>query len=146
MPSAPLADYVPMSIAHFVSFEVSLIDTPRRVGSFAAARHWTSVAVVWMEAIVYIAVEISGSMKPWANANEYTSSEPFRAVVARWGAVIRRHVVVAVGTNRCYADVDADAYLRIRSWRGRRETACGNDQCQRKCGSMHKFTSGIARR
>src|ERR1700683_4759387 len=135
-----------MSIAHFVSFEVSLIDTSARVDSFTADGHWTFVSMVGMEAIVHVAVEISGSMEPGAGDNEYTSGEPFRAVVPGRGAAIRGHVVVAVGTCRCYSDVDADAYLRLRSRRDCHERAYGNNQCQRKCGFMHRFTSAIARR
>ena len=111
---APIRDDVAAAVAHFVSFEVGLIDTPCRIRPLAAVWHGTPVTVVRMEAIVHVAVEIGSRMKPRASANEDASNKPLRAVVTSRSAVIRSNVVVSVGTLWCYSDVDA--YLCVRSW------------------------------
>jgi hypothetical protein len=115
---------MPLSVSHFVSLEVSLIDMLRRIGSLAAAGHRTSVTMVRMEAIVHVAVEIARPVKPRTDTDEDPSGEPFWAVVAIWSTVIRRDVVVAVRTDRCHSDVDG--YLSIRSWGHHREASPSN--------------------
>jgi hypothetical protein len=95
------------SVSQFVSFEVSLVDTPRRVRLLATVWNWAPVTVVRMEAVVHVAPEGRGSMKPRTGADEHVASKPFWAIVASWGTVIRRDVVITIGTLWCYSDVDA---------------------------------------
>ena len=120
----PVDDCVATAISDFISSEVSLIDTPCRVGSLAAIWHWALVTVVRVEGIIYVPVKLSGPMKPRTSADEDASSKPLRAVVANWSTVIRRDVVVTIGALWCYSDVDA--HLSVCSWGDYREATSGN--------------------
>jgi hypothetical protein len=64
-----------------------------------------------METVVYVAVELIGAVKPWADANEHASGKPFRTVVAIRGACIRGNVVITVGAVGSYSDADFDLRL-----------------------------------
>jgi hypothetical protein len=112
------------TIPHFVSFEMRLIDTPRRVGFLAAVWHWAPVTVVRMEGIVHVTVESAGPMKPRTSADEDAASKPLRAVVANWSTVIRRNVVVAIGTLWCNSNVNA--HLSVCSWGNYHEATSSN--------------------
>jgi hypothetical protein len=118
-----IADYVAAPVTHFVALKVSLIDTPRGFRFLATRWHWTPITMIRVKAIVHIAMERFGSVKPWTSADEDTASKPFWPVVPNWSAVIRRDVVVPIRTLRCYSDVDAHAYLSVRSWGEGREAA-----------------------
>jgi hypothetical protein len=61
-----------------------------------------------METVIYVALEFTSAMKPWASANESVPAKPFWTVVAGRGTVIRSHVIVTIGTFRSYSDVEAD--------------------------------------
>ena len=74
---------VTASIAHFVSFEVlNLVETLSRLGSVAAVWPWTGIAVLGMEMVIYVAVEVFMAMKPRARADEDAAGKPLWAVVA----------------------------------------------------------------
>jgi hypothetical protein len=71
-----------------------------------------------MEIVIYTAVEIAGTMKPRAGANEDRPIKPFWAVVARGSTAIRGRVIIAVGTFRSDTNGDADLSICFRD-------ACG---------------------
>jgi hypothetical protein len=70
-----------------------------------------AIAVVWIEGVVYVALEVIGAMKPRANADENAAIEPFRAVIAVGNAVIGGVVIVTIGTIRGDSDFDHDLSL-----------------------------------
>jgi hypothetical protein len=102
---------VATSIAHFVSFEVLTIDTLCRLGFLARFWQGALIAVLWMETVIYVALEVTSAMKPRASANEDVPVKPLWTVVARGGTVIRSDVIVTIGTFRGYSDLDADLSL-----------------------------------
>jgi hypothetical protein len=53
------------SIPHFVSFEALTIDTLCLFRLITRFRHWTLEAVIWMEAVVHVALELISAMKPF---------------------------------------------------------------------------------
>jgi hypothetical protein len=74
---------VATSISHFIPFEVcNLIDTVFRFGSFATLGHWTLIAVIGMEIVVYMTLKVGRAMKPLASTDEDAALKPLRAVVA----------------------------------------------------------------
>ena len=106
------ADDVAASIAHFVCFEVgNLIETLSRLGLSATGWPWAGIAVLRMETVIYVASEVVTAMKPRASTNEDATPKPFRVVVAVGGAVVRRDIVVPVGTHRRNSDLDAHLSL-----------------------------------
>jgi hypothetical protein len=78
----------------------------------AAFRHRTVVAVVWVIAVINVAVEAVRAVEPWAGADEHSTGEPVRAVVAIGGAVVGRIVVVAIRADWGRAEVYTDGDLR----------------------------------
>jgi hypothetical protein len=88
-------------ITHFVSVEVI-------EGLLSTFRMWTSVAVMWIEAVVNVAVEVVRSVEPRAGSDEQTAVEPLGPIISVRGAVIRGEVIVAIGTRRLWSDIDGD--------------------------------------
>jgi hypothetical protein len=69
---------VATAVAHFISFEVrNLIDALIRLGFLAALRSGSSVAVVRMVTVVYVALKIFRPVKPRASADEGSAGKPF---------------------------------------------------------------------
>jgi hypothetical protein len=92
---------VPAPITHLVSVEV--IESP-----VSLSRKWATVAVMWIEAVIYVAVEAVWAMEPGAGSDEDASAEPLGPVVTVWSAAIRDVVEVAIWANRCCSDIDRD--------------------------------------
>jgi hypothetical protein len=92
---------VAASIMHFVS--VKVIE-----GLISTRWTWTSVAVMWIEAVINVAAEIVGAVEPRAGSDEHAAVEPLRAVVAIGGAVIWGEVVKAIGALWLWSDIDGD--------------------------------------
>jgi hypothetical protein len=121
---ASVPGYVAPSVSLFVSFEVSLVYAPRRIGPLAAVWHRALIAVIWMEGIIDVAVKAFGAMKPRTSAYKDTTSEPLRTVIPSWRTGIWSDVEVTVGTIRCNTQADADLRLcfprgiRPDSWPG----------------------------
>ena len=114
---------VTASVAHFVAFEVlNLIEMFIRIGFFATGWLWAVIAVLGMETVIYVAVEACSAMKPRASANEDAAGKPFWAVVAVGRAVVRRDIIVAVGTFR--RDSDFNGYLSLCFGSNYREADC----------------------
>lgn len=78
------------------------------VGVLAAHGERTAIAEVRIEVMVDIAVETYRSVEPWSCAKEHAADKPLRAVVAKWGTLVRRIVEIAVRTDRRNSDADAD--------------------------------------
>ena len=74
------------SITHFVSAE--MIE-----GLIATLRMWTSVAVMWIEAVINVAAEVGVAVEPRAGSDEHAPVEPLGPVVPIWGAVVWGEVV-----------------------------------------------------
>jgi hypothetical protein len=93
---------------------VRTIDTLRRLRFLASFWKWTLIAVLRMETVIYVALEVAGAVKPWASANEAVAVKPLRTVVASGGTVIRSDVIVTIGTFGGYPNGDADLSLCFR--------------------------------
>jgi hypothetical protein len=116
---------VAASIAHFVSFEVvNLIETLSRLGLIATGWPWTVIAVLRMEMVIYVAMEAGWSVKPRARPNEDAACKPFRAIVPIGGAIVRRDIVVPIGTHRRNSDLDV--YLSVYCGSSHREADSDN--------------------
>jgi len=89
------------AVTHLVSVEVI-------EGLVSTVRMWTSVSVMWIEAVINVAVEVAGAAEPRAGSDEDAAAEPFGPVVPVWRAVVRGHIVVAIRANRFCSDVDGD--------------------------------------
>jgi hypothetical protein len=112
---------VALAVAAFIAFEGGV----RRLG-WAVSRCSAFVAVLRIEVVVHVAVEVGGTVEPLAGSDEVAACEPFRAVVAVRGAVEGGVIVVAVRAGGLGADVDADGNLGI----GLR----GGDEKHSRCG------------
>jgi len=116
---------VTASIPHFIAFEVlNPIEMFIGIGSFTTSWPGAVIAMLGMEMVIYVAVEAGRAVKPRAGANEYATGKPLRAVVAVGGAVVRRDVIVAVGTFG--RDADVDLHLSLCFGSGYREADCSN--------------------
>jgi hypothetical protein len=93
--------YVTSTIARLISVEVIelLLATPRQR---------SNVTVMWIKAVVDVAIEAVRAVKPWAGANEQAAGEPVGAIVTVGSAVIGGIVEVSIGAHRCDTDIDGD--------------------------------------
>ena len=116
---------VAAAVAHFVSFEVGdFINALVRLRAIARMWHWAVIAVIRIETVIYVAVELGGAVKPGANANENPARKPFRAVVAVGSTRVRSVVIVAVRASGLDPNGDADLGICFRS--GDREEDSSN--------------------
>jgi len=106
---------VAASITHLVSVEVI-------EGLVSAFRMWTNVAVMRIEVVINMAVEIVGPVEPRAGSDEHAATEPLGSVVPVWRAVVRGHIVVAIRAHRFCSDIDGD----LRGCRARNTQQSGN--------------------
>jgi hypothetical protein len=102
------ASYMATTVALFVSFEVSSIDTFVLVGFLADFWHWALVAVIGMETVVHMAAELVMTVKPRAGADEDAASKPLRTVVTGRGTSIRSNVIVTVRAYGLYSHADGN--------------------------------------
>jgi hypothetical protein len=99
-------------VTHLISLEV--FDPVKRVrGGLATCREWAFITVVGMEAVVYMAHEVFRTVEPWANPDEDAAGKPIRAIVTVGRTVIRRDIVVPIGTDRRCSDLDTDTDLSV---------------------------------
>jgi hypothetical protein len=100
---------VAASITHFVSAEVIK-------GLIATLRMWTSIALMWIEAVINVAAKVVATMEPRAGSDEHTAAEPLGPIVSIWGAVVWSEVVIAVRACRFWSDIDGDlGWCRARN-------------------------------
>jgi hypothetical protein len=92
---------VAASITHLVS--VKVIEGP-----VSAFWMWASIAVMWIEAVINLAVKVMRTVKPGAGSDEHATSEPLGPIVAVRGAVVRGKVVIAIRANWFGSDIHRD--------------------------------------
>src|ERR1039457_2063289 len=92
-----------------------------------------------MKTVIYVALEVVMAMKPRACANEDTACKPFRTVVAVRSTVIRRGVIVAVGTIGCNSNLHSNLSRCFRS--GCHHKTSSNSRQYNKPESGHKPSS-----
>lgn len=78
-----------------------------------AFRQWSSVAVMWVIAIVDVAIEAVVAVEPRASTDEHPANEPIGPVVAIRCAVIRRIVKVSVRAHGRWSNVYAHRDLGV---------------------------------
>jgi hypothetical protein len=109
------------SVAHFISVEMIK-------GLLATFRMWTSVAMLRIEAVVYVTVEVVGTVEPRADSDEHAAVKPLGPVVPVWRAAVWFEIVVAIRASRFCSDIDRN----LRRCRAR------NAQQSRNQGSKGK--------
>ena len=110
------ADYVAVSIAHFVCFEVGdLIETLSRLGPIATGWPWAVIAVLRMETVIYVAMEVGWAVKPRARPNEDPSYKPFRATTANARMILNPFIKLS-SIGRLSSTVATVVYLQPNTW------------------------------
>jgi hypothetical protein len=130
---------VAVAIPPLVSVEMLGGAMPPVMRSVAMMRILTVVAVIRPVAIVDVATEVFGAVKPWAGTDKDTIGKPLGAVITVGSATVRRGIVVAVRTSGRYTDADADLGLCSGSTCCNAETSDGGQS--EKFHSTHRFTS-----
>jgi hypothetical protein len=97
--SAASAARMAAAITHLVTVE--MIE-----GLISMFGMWTSVAVMWIKAIINVAAELVGAVEPGTGSDEQATVEPLGSVVSIWGAVIWGEVVKAIRANWLWSDID----------------------------------------
>jgi hypothetical protein len=92
---------VAASITHLVS--VKVIEGP-----VSALRVWASIAVMWIEAVINVAMKVMRTVKPGAGSDEHATREPLGPIVAVRGAVVRGKVVIAIRSDWFWSDIHRD--------------------------------------
>jgi len=98
---AVAAACVAAAVTHLVSVEVI-------EGLVSTCRKWTTVAVMWVEAVINVAVEVVGAVEPRAGSDEDAAAEPLGAVVPVGGTIVWGMVEVAIRANRRRSDIDGN--------------------------------------
>jgi hypothetical protein len=93
--------YVTLPIPSLVCVEV----VERRL---SAPGKRSSVTVMRIIAVVDVAVEAMGAVKPGASANKQPASEPIGPIVAVGSTVIGSIVEVSIGAHRGHSNVDGN--------------------------------------
>lgn|SRR5579862_4947610 len=115
---------VSAAIAHLVPMKIlGVMCEVLRIGMIAVVRIRPMIAVVRVEMIIYVSVEIVVAMEPRSGSDENASAEPVGTVIAKGSTVVGRVIVITVGTNRFHSDIDG--YLGWRSGRGNPERSSG---------------------
>ena len=91
----------------------------------AARGKISMVALAVIEMVIDMSVETIRPMEPRSRADEYSAGEPIRAIVTIRSAVIRRDLIVPVGTNRRFSNTYRN--LRDRAVGGGHEKARSNN-------------------
>jgi hypothetical protein len=77
-------------------------------GLVSTVRMWTSVAVMWIETVIDVAVKVARTVEPRAGSDEHAAVEPLGPIISIWGTVVRGEVIVAIRTLRLWSDIDGD--------------------------------------
>jgi len=77
-------------------------------GLVSTFRMWTSVAVMRIETVINVALEVVGAVEPRTGSDEHATAEPLGSVVTVWGAVVWGEIVVAIRAIRCCSDINGD--------------------------------------
>jgi hypothetical protein len=94
------------------------------------------VALAIVEVMIDMPIEMVCPVIPGADSDENSAGEPFGAVVAVWGAIIRRNLIIPVRAN--WGLSDGDCNLRAGLMRGSDEKPRGcNGQASKVSYSSH---------
>jgi hypothetical protein len=77
-------------------------------GFITTLRMWTDVTVMWIEAVINVAVEVVRAVEPRASSDKNPAVEPLGSVVSIWGAVVWSEVVEAIRADRFWSDIHRD--------------------------------------
>jgi hypothetical protein len=77
-------------------------------GIVSTFRKWTTVAVMWIESVINVAVKTLGAVKPGTGSNEDAAAKPLGPVVSVWSAAVRGIIEVAIWADRRCSDIDGD--------------------------------------
>jgi hypothetical protein len=90
---------VAASITHLISVKVieRLLST---------LRMGTNVTVMWIKAVINVAVEVGGAVEPRAGSDEHAAVKPLGSVVTVWSAIVGGVVVEAIRAGRFWSDID----------------------------------------
>ena len=97
---------IPSSVlrTYFIAMEaLYMTDIFVRISMFVARGDVTVIAVVRIEVIIDVALEVGGPVKPGSGTDEDTPREPFGTIVAVGSALIGSVIVVAIGADRSYS-------------------------------------------
>ena len=122
-------------ITHLVSAEVIK-------GLVSTFRMWTFVAVMWIETVINVAVEIVGAVEPRPDTHEHAAAEPLGPVVPVWRTAVWGDIVVAIRANRFCSDIDRD--LRRCRARNAQQSRNQDGNCK-KFQIAHKFLLTLER-
>ena len=135
-----LAACMTAAVAGLVGMEFFGVTIPSGARLVARVRIVAFVAMVRVEAVVDMAVEVSGAMEPWSGSDEGAAGEPLGAVVAVGGAAIGLDVVVAVRAG--WRDTNGYADLGLGLGRGcYKETQTSDCRYCKDFQTAHCFTS-----
>src|SRR5260370_33465565 len=81
-------------ITHLVSGEVIK-------GLVSTVRMWTMVAVMWIETVIHVAVEVVSTVEPRAGSDEHAAVEPLEPAVPVGRAAAGLAIVVAIRPIQC---------------------------------------------
>jgi hypothetical protein len=95
-----------MAAVHVTAAGTHLVSVKVIEGLVPTCRKWTTVAMMWIEAVINVSVEVVGTVEPGAGSDEDAAGEPCGAVVPVWGTVVWRVVEVAIRANRRRSDID----------------------------------------
>ena len=109
--------YVASPVPRFVCLEMG-----ERLRS--TSRQRSSISVMRIIPVVYMAVEAARTAEPWAGASEYASDKPIRPVVSIGRAVIGGVIEVPIRAIWLRSNVHAGADLSRRM-----SAHCANEAC-----------------
>jgi hypothetical protein len=105
-------------------------------GFVSTLRMRTSVPVMWIEAVVNVAMEVVRAVEPGAGPDEHAAVEPLGPVVPVGRAIVWGEVVVTVRANRLRSNLDRD----LRGGKTRNAQQSGSqDRKGEKFPVMHVF-------
>lgn len=108
-------------ITHFVAAEMGVLVID---GVFSALRSCAMVAVMHVEAIIYVAAEVATTVEPGTSSYEDSAVEPLGSVIAVGGALVGCVVIVSVGAYRRRPDLDRDLCVGAGSWQHEKQSGC----------------------
>jgi hypothetical protein len=76
-------------------------------GSFIACGYRPPIALSVVQGMIDVTVKVIRSVIPRPSTDENSARKPLGSVIAVWGAVVRRRLIVSVGTDR-----SSDSYAR----------------------------------
>jgi hypothetical protein len=96
-------------------------------GLCATLRERAVVAVVRVEAVIYVTIKAVRTMEPGASSDKDAASEPVRTVITVGRAVVGSIVEVPVRAAGGWAEIHADGDLTGSGGRRRTSDCCGGN-------------------